>query len=261
MSSGGGSSREQVRTLEYKQAMSDFCTMFPTLDKNVIECVLRTNNGHVESTIDQLLQLTDEDSNASRKKIYYTLRPQLDQPPVYSPSPRNERSHHHSSSCSRYRDWNPPLLGTLPVDFLRIKERTRSSHHHHHHLSSNAVNNGNSSSGGGDGDLQLDERKIAVLLKNEEFLKELRRNKAFMNEVTKIMSQQQQQEHQRQIGGGGSKMKLHKPLEDVSFKDNLKHMSKYARSTFYDIASKFTRKRSYKSMNNNVFNNADCDFQ
>lgn len=69
-SSGGGSrggeggqlnnSRpsRQVRRLEFHQAMEDFRTMFPTVDYEVIECVLRSNNGAVDATIDQLLQMS-----------------------------------------------------------------------------------------------------------------------------------------------------------------------------------------------------------
>lgn len=48
----------QVRRLEFNQAMEDFRTMFPSMDYEVIECVLRSNNGAVDATIDQLLQMS-----------------------------------------------------------------------------------------------------------------------------------------------------------------------------------------------------------
>ena len=51
----------------FRQAMKDFHTMFPTLERDIIECVLRSNNGHVDSTIDQLLQLTQEMSQNNHK--------------------------------------------------------------------------------------------------------------------------------------------------------------------------------------------------
>lgn len=68
---GGGSSggqgqlnnsrpNRQVRRLEFNQAMEDFKTMFPSMDYEVIECVLRSNNGAVDATIDQLLQMSIE---------------------------------------------------------------------------------------------------------------------------------------------------------------------------------------------------------
>lgn len=64
---GGGSGQgqlnnsrpsRQVRRLEFNQAMEDFKTMFPSMDDEVIECVLRSNNGAVDATIDQLLQMS-----------------------------------------------------------------------------------------------------------------------------------------------------------------------------------------------------------
>lgn len=67
--SGGGSGatrgqlnnsrpNQLVRRLEFNQAMEDFKTMFPSMDCEVIECVLRSNNGAVDATIDQLLQMS-----------------------------------------------------------------------------------------------------------------------------------------------------------------------------------------------------------
>lgn len=44
--------------LEFAQAMSDFKTMFPDMDKEVIEAVLRANQGAVDATIDQLLTMS-----------------------------------------------------------------------------------------------------------------------------------------------------------------------------------------------------------
>lgn len=80
---GGGSTagelnnsrpNRQVRRLEFNQAMEDFKTMFPSMDYEVIECVLRSNNGAVDATIDQLLQMSidgtgSEDSSDSDDSI------------------------------------------------------------------------------------------------------------------------------------------------------------------------------------------------
>ena len=41
--------------------------MFPDLERDIIECVLRANSGHVDSTIDQLLQLTQDMSQNKRE--------------------------------------------------------------------------------------------------------------------------------------------------------------------------------------------------
>lgn len=44
--------------LEFSQAMSDFKVMFPEMDRDVIEAVLRANHGAVDATIDQLLAMS-----------------------------------------------------------------------------------------------------------------------------------------------------------------------------------------------------------
>ena len=62
-----GRSKRSTRQLDFFQAMSDFRSMFPTLDDEVIEAVLRANDGAVDATIDQLLTMTiDEDTSAVR---------------------------------------------------------------------------------------------------------------------------------------------------------------------------------------------------
>lgn len=60
--------------------MDDFKTMFPSMDHEVIECVLRANNGAVDSTIDQLLQMSldghSDDSSDSEDSIPPEVRGQ-----------------------------------------------------------------------------------------------------------------------------------------------------------------------------------------
>lgn len=50
--------------LEFAQAMTDFKTMFPDMDKEVIEAVLRANQGAVDATIDQLLAMSTDNQVA-----------------------------------------------------------------------------------------------------------------------------------------------------------------------------------------------------
>ena len=50
--------RKGTRQLDFFQAMRDFHQMFPTLEDDVIEAVLRANDGAVDATIDQLLTMT-----------------------------------------------------------------------------------------------------------------------------------------------------------------------------------------------------------
>ncbi|RUS70317.1 hypothetical protein EGW08_021923 [Elysia chlorotica] len=72
-----------MRQLEFSQAMSDFCYMFPETDEEVIEAVLRANNGMVDATIDQLLTMNiDADVNDDddlSDKILQTLERDLQQ--------------------------------------------------------------------------------------------------------------------------------------------------------------------------------------
>ncbi|CAB3375073.1 Hypothetical predicted protein [Cloeon dipterum] len=53
----------QTQQLEFHQAMSDFRTMFPDMDPDVIEAVLRANQGAVDATIDQLLAMSTDNEN------------------------------------------------------------------------------------------------------------------------------------------------------------------------------------------------------
>lgn len=46
--------------LEFEQAMSDFKTMFPDMEVEVIEVILRSNKGAVDATIDQLLAMSTD---------------------------------------------------------------------------------------------------------------------------------------------------------------------------------------------------------
>lgn len=74
-----------VTQLEFHQAMQDFKTMFPDMDEDVIEVVLRANNGAVDSTIDQLLAMTTDNENERlRAELDATENDEL--PPSYSPA-------------------------------------------------------------------------------------------------------------------------------------------------------------------------------
>uniref|UniRef100_A0A182NME3 CUE domain-containing protein n=1 Tax=Anopheles dirus TaxID=7168 RepID=A0A182NME3_9DIPT len=63
--------------LEFSQAMSDFKNMFPDMDRDVIEAVLRANQGAVDATIDQLLAMSTDNQN---EKLRHEL--ETDGPPL-----------------------------------------------------------------------------------------------------------------------------------------------------------------------------------
>lgn len=108
----------QVRRLEFNQAMEDFKTMFPSMDYEVIECVLRSNNGAVDATIDQLLQMSidgggSDDSSDSDDSI----------PPEVSHAPfRLRASSGCFHSCSVPRFWSERWSLTV-----RTRSRLRST--------------------------------------------------------------------------------------------------------------------------------------
>jgi CUE domain len=65
--------------LDFAQAMTDFKIMFPGMDSDVIEAVLRSNNGAVDATIDQLLTMTaDNEAGAGQQQQQQLL---MDTPP------------------------------------------------------------------------------------------------------------------------------------------------------------------------------------
>jgi hypothetical protein len=68
--------------LDFAQAMTDFKIMFPSMDSDVIEAVLRSNNGAVDTTIDQLLTMTaDNESGGSVQQVITATSSVLDTPP------------------------------------------------------------------------------------------------------------------------------------------------------------------------------------
>ena len=62
--------------LEFTQAMTDFKVMFPDMDAEVIEAVLRANNGAVDITIDHLLAMSADNETKEQ-----------DSPPAYTNCP------------------------------------------------------------------------------------------------------------------------------------------------------------------------------
>ncbi|XP_054162310.1 CUE domain-containing protein 1-like [Oppia nitens] len=79
------SQRTGITQLEFHQAMNDFKTMFPNMDEDVIEAVLRSNNGAVDATIDQLLAMNmDSENERLRHELDTTDNNEV--PPVYSPA-------------------------------------------------------------------------------------------------------------------------------------------------------------------------------
>ncbi|NXX98178.1 CUED1 protein, partial [Centropus bengalensis] len=301
----------QVRRLEFNQAMEDFKTMFPNMDYDIIECVLRANNGAVDATIDQLLQMnldgsgcddsSDSEDSIPPEILERTLEPDSsdeEPPPVYSPPayesqafssryPRAPptpppRTDVPAPGCAlvpgRYRNWNPPLLGNLPEDFLRIlpqqtaATQVRLAAHASLHPSSTAqrscrqpVPRGLVQRGTGSLEQErrwkqyLEDERIALFLQNEEFMKELQRNRDFLLALERdrlkyeskkskstsvavsndfgfssILSGDVAPSVTSEAGGAVS--------DDALFRDKLKHMGKSTRKKLFELARAFSEK-------------------
>uniref|UniRef100_A0A8C9WEG3 CUE domain containing 1b n=1 Tax=Scleropages formosus TaxID=113540 RepID=A0A8C9WEG3_SCLFO len=291
----------QVRRLEFNQAMEDFKTMFPGMDYEVIECVLRSNNGAVDATIDQLLQMSidgqgsddssDSDDSIPPEILERTLEPDSsdeEPPPVYSPPaydmhiydrkypeapptppPRFEAQPPPGHRQVRgYRNWNPPLLGNLPDDFLRIvpqqSDSTKGSQSSLSQPSSSSSSSLSSMTqrvapGGGAMPVAvateherklkqyLEDERIALFLQNEEFMRELQRNREFLmaleRDRLKYESKKSRSAHssastENSTAGehctSGSSEACTVVSDDALFRDKLKHMGKCKAASLCD---------------------------
>ncbi|XP_029484001.1 CUE domain-containing protein 1-like [Oncorhynchus nerka] len=324
----GGSGRT-VRRLEFNQAMEDFRTMFPSMEQEVIECVLRANHGAVDSTIDQLLQMSldghgsndssDSEDSLPSEILERTLEPDSsdEEPlPVYSPpsydmhiydrkypdevlptaSPPPSFDASQTPPCQpppcppppasqwqvgSYRNWNPPLLGNLPDDFLRIlPQQLDSLPCSYTSLMQSSLTEPSSSSslssmtqqvqpgaGARAGQVGMEteqERKlkqylgderIALFLQNEEFMRELQRNREFLISLERdrlqYESKTSKSHHSTAFMGmstpgdncaSGSGEACTNVTDDALFRDKLKHMGKSTRKKLFEVARAFSEK-------------------
>ncbi|NXQ79928.1 CUED1 protein, partial [Nyctibius grandis] len=320
-SRGGSSAQElnnsrparQVRRLEFNQAMEDFKTMFPNMDYDIIECVLRANNGAVDATIDQLLQMnldssgcddsSDSEDSIPPEILERTLEPDSsdeEPPPVYSPPayesqalgnrcpqvpptppPRTDVPGPGSTPApGRYRNWNPPLLGNLPEDFLRILPQ-QSAGAQEQKATNQPVPCLPPAQGSpgcrqpapqglvprGQGSLEqerrwkqyLEDERIALFLQNEEFMKELQRNRDFLLALERDRLKYESKKSKStsvavsndfgfssvlsgDVAPSGTSEAGGAVSDDALFRDKLKHMGKSTRKKLFELARAFSEK-------------------
>ncbi|NXT70541.1 CUED1 protein, partial [Chaetops frenatus] len=304
----------QVRRLEFNQAMEDFKTMFPNMDYDIIECVLRANNGAVDATIDQLLQMnldgsgcddsSDSEDSIPPEILERTLEPDSsdeEPPPVYSPPayesqalgsryprapptppPRTDVPGPGGSAVpAHYRNWNPPLLGNLPEDFLRILPQQTASTQVSLGQPSQPASQlpGVAWSTGcrqplprglvprGQGSLEqerrwkqyLEDERIALFLQNEEFMKELQRNRDFLLALERDRLKYESKKSKSTSAAVSNDFGFSSVLsgdaapcvsseaggavsDDALFRDKLKHMGKSTRKKLFELARAFSEK-------------------
>jgi len=284
-------SSQSSNQLEFTQAMEDFKTMFPDMEVEVIEAVLRSNNGAVDETIDQLLTMTADYSQSVPEPPQYscnslpTYKEALrldsvsdmlgasslqDQPDLLSgldmmgASGGRETFRQHGEAVGgvfpgplrNIRNWCPPLLGKLPSDFLRLKPRPGHSYTHPHRPSASSAFAGRS-------DIPpvierrnrteqternhqlLEDEKFALMLQNEEFMKELRGNKEFMSALEE--EDHYQPVYQPEVPAPERPKDLarrpHLGMDDALFREKLKNMGKTSKQKFSKLATMFSRQR------------------
>ncbi|XP_053976266.1 CUE domain-containing protein 1 [Hylaeus volcanicus] len=204
--------QQQQTTLEFYQAMADFKNMFPQMDDDVIEAVLRSNQGAVDTTIDQLLAMSTDNEN---EKIRSELE-QNEKSPSTSKSPKKDPV----KSLRNIHKWQPALLGPLPETFLKLshqvpKEKFDSSYSTDYSM--------------------LEDARIAMFLQNEEFMAELRWNEDFLSTL----------ESDAKIPGTNLEKcsgQVGHDDEDL-FKERLKNMGKMSRRKFAQLTKVFTRNK------------------
>jgi len=284
--------------LDFSQAMTDFKIMFPNMDVEVIETVLRSNNGAVDVTIDQLLAMTADieekkDSSDNNLPTYKEAVDNIDrvqnmfgatslrdtgkgqEPDLLSGLDSLDTlgaaggSSSTTVSLRSIKNWNPPLLGKLPPDFLRIKppQSSRQGHsythperyhpgtrprameagggrsHDHGHLPRGEPSDRNQQ--------LLEDEKFAMMLQNEEFMRELRGNQEFMSALADDdfhdcdMTGQESQQHQTfEKPKDASSRRPHLGMDDAVFREKLKNMGKTSKQKFAKLATMFSRQRS-----------------
>lgn len=123
-------SSRSTRQLDFFQAMSDFRHMFPTMEEDVIEAVLRANDGAVDATIDQLLTMSIDVGNqeevfdpATHTAVMQSFCPKYeehdttpttvseDSPPSYTEA---MRSNTHQDQPVTQSIWTTPILPKSP---------------------------------------------------------------------------------------------------------------------------------------------------
>ncbi|NXC24808.1 CUED1 protein, partial [Campylorhamphus procurvoides] len=184
-----------------------------------------------------------------------------------------------STPASRhYRNWNPPLLGNLPEDFLRILPQQTASTQVRLSPLSSLLPSSTGSHGcrqplprglvaRGQGSLEqerrwkqyLEDERIALFLQNEEFMKELQRNRDFLlaleRDRLKYESKKSKSTSVAVSNDFGFSSILSGDVapsvtseagsavsDDALFRDKLKHMGKSTRKKLFELARAFSEK-------------------
>ncbi|KRX97572.1 CUE domain-containing protein 1, partial [Trichinella pseudospiralis] len=287
--------------LEFAQAMNDFSAMFPTLNRVTIEAVLRANNGLVDDTIDELLCIISSRESPTSKKL-----PNSKFDKAASVSQQIELTNRFASSCTiephsqiggnAKKIYRPLMLNPLPSDFLRLSKSSQSSltktttptpskqnSLNQNKLQEMLTDNMRRRHSASDAETQrmLEDERIAILLQNQEFVRELRDDTDFMSALNRdarereerlsALLQEKSSSHQQandssvvhpsvadllsspvteEYGGEPGEMSAFpytkvvnvQKASEVEFREKLRHMGKTSRQCLVEFAHRFQRK-------------------
>lgn len=275
-------SGETPTQLEFTQAMTDFKIMFPDMEVDVIEAVLRSNNGAVDTTIDQLLAMSaDNDTSAATGGTDNSPPPAYGQSlPSYGEAVQGEGGYDSSSNqvlgaCSSLgpdllaslgasgggavgsplhtqKGWRPPMLGRLPQDFLRLGVKSSSSKgashslgHAYTHPERQPTHHGKESvvkQRSGEGG--GGERVSSQITEDERFALMLQ-NEEFMTELrgnTEFLSALEEERREGECNSAPTPRKSHLGMDDAAFREKLRTMGKSSKAKFTRLATMFSRR-------------------
>ncbi|KAH8408082.1 hypothetical protein KR222_003050 [Zaprionus bogoriensis] len=125
--------------LEFSQAMADFKKMFPDIDREVIEAVLRSNMGAVDQTIDQLLAMsTDNQNEKLRNELDANVSPQQSLINLSDPDKEQRRSQLQQQQLIDTTDGVASNIAQQAESAAAgnntlLSTASASPNHHHHH--------------------------------------------------------------------------------------------------------------------------------
>jgi len=117
-----GSAGSAATQLDFSQAMTDFRVMFPDMDAEVIEAVLRANNGAVDATIDNLLAMTADNEAMAAAAV-----PDSSHPSHQSTSHQQPPSEKASQMAQFLKSGGQTRSSELPPSYNQAMDRVDGS--------------------------------------------------------------------------------------------------------------------------------------
>ncbi|EDV50240.1 CUE domain-containing protein 1 isoform X1 [Drosophila erecta] len=241
--------------LEFSQAMTDFKKMFPDIDREVIEAILRANLGAVDQTIDALLAMSIDNQNEKlRNELDANVSPQQSlinlndsdrdlqlvdttdgggagavgapgAPGTLLPTAGASPNHQNTGASPKQR----PLGAANSKGSSQNNTPTKRSRRWNPPiLGPLPAGFLRITPAPGQQDFELPDEQFALMLQNEEFMNQLRWNQDFMNALEKEQSGKAKGE------------------DDAPFQERLKNMGKMSRKKFLQMARVFTWQRNKK---------------